>query len=87
MSGAAGGLSASKRSKPKCVVRALKAWRRQIGDQGADARMTERLEVDVEKVVALALQIRQDMPAGLAGSPGEYHALAWHLLSRPSLIE
>src|SRR6476619_4838566 len=56
---------------------------RQIGDQGTDAGMVERLEIDIEKVVALALQMRQDMPAGLAGSPGEYHALACHLLSRP----
>ena len=51
---------------------------RQIGDQGTDAGMIERLEIDIEKVVALALQMRQDVPAGLAGSPGEYHALACH---------
>jgi len=36
----------------------------QIGDQGIDAGMVERLEVDIEKVVALALQMRQDVPAG-----------------------
>ena len=52
---------------------------RQIGDQGTDAGMIERLEIDIEKVVTLALQMRQDVPAGLAGSPGEYHALACHL--------
>ena len=43
---------------------------RQIGDQGPDAGMVQRLEIDIEKVVALALQMRQDVPAGLAGSPG-----------------
>ena len=36
---------------------------RQIGDQGTDAGMIERLEIDIEKVVALALQMRQDVPA------------------------
>ena len=59
---------------------------RQIGDQGTDARIIERLEIDIEKVVALALQMRQDMPAGLAGSPGEYYALACHFL-RPSVVD
>jgi hypothetical protein len=59
----------------------------QIGDQGVDPRMIERLEVDVEKLVTLAHQMRQNMPAGLAGSSGEYHALACHFLASPSLIE
>src|SRR4030095_8108185 len=59
---------------------------RQIGDQGTDAGMVKRLEVDIEKVVALALQMRQDMPASLAGSPGEYHALASHFRF-PSVVD
>jgi hypothetical protein len=42
---------------------------RTIGDQGTDAGMVQRLEVDIEKVVTLALQMRQDVPAGLGGSP------------------
>ena len=50
----------------------------QIGDQGADLRMIERLEVDVEKLVTLVHQMGQNMPAGLASSSGEYHALACH---------
>jgi len=53
----------------------------QIGDQGVDPRMIERFEVDVEKFITLADQMRQNMPAGLAGSSGEYHALACHFLS------
>jgi hypothetical protein len=42
--------------------------------------MVEWLEVDIEQVVALALQMGQDMPARLAGSSGEYHAFACHFL-------
>src|ERR1700704_1637214 len=53
----------------------------QIGDQSANLRMIERFEVDVEKLVTLALQMGQNMPTGLAGSSGEYHALACHFFS------
>jgi hypothetical protein len=52
---------------------------REIGDQGADTGMVERFEIDIEQVVAPALQMRQDMPASLAGSSGEHHALACHV--------
>ena len=59
---------------------------RQIGDQRIDAGMIKRLEVDIEQVVTPDLQMRQDMPAGLAGSPGEYYAPACHFLP-PSVVD
>jgi len=57
----------------------------QIGNQGLDVGMLGRREVDIEQVVTLALQVRQSMPAGLAGSAGEYHALGCHWLLVPLL--
>src|ERR1700694_3797157 len=57
----------------------------QIGDQGADLWMIERFEVDVEKLVTFAHQMGQNMPAGLAGSSREYHALACHCF--PSIVD
>src|ERR1700716_1552331 len=53
----------------------------QIRDQGADLRMIERFEVNVEKLVTLVHQMGQNMPAVLACSSGEYHALACHFFS------
>ena len=37
---------------------------RQIGDQRIDAGMIERFEVDIEQLITLAFQVRQDMRSG-----------------------
>jgi hypothetical protein len=42
--------------------------------------MVKRLEVDVEDLIALAEEMRQGVPAGLAGSSGEDDAFAGHFL-------
>ncbi len=78
---------ASKRSKPKCVVMAMKAWPLCVESaiRVLDAGTIERPEVDIEKVVALALQMRQDMPAGLPVPFGEYFTRLPVILLLPSV--
>ena len=60
---------------------------RQIGDQDTDAGMVERLEVDIEKVVALALQMRRTCLPALPVSPVNTTRLPLIFLFRPSLME
>ncbi len=50
----------------------------QVGDQRRDARIVERLEIDIEDVVAVGDEMRHGVTAGLAGSAGEHDALAGH---------
>ena len=48
----------------------------EVGDQRRDARQVERLQVDIEDGIAVGDQMRNGVPAGLAGSAGEHNALA-----------
>ena len=47
-----------------------------VGDEGADLGVVERLRVDVEHLVPLVDEIFDDMAAGLAAAAGEHDPLA-----------
>ena len=51
---------------------------RQVGDQSRDARQVERLQIDIEDGIAMGDEMGNGVAAGLAGSAGEYDALAGH---------
>ncbi len=50
----------------------------EIGDQRRHARNVQRLQIDVEDFIAVRDEMGDGVPAGLAGSAGEYNALARH---------
>ena len=58
----------------------------EIGDQRGHAGQVERLQVDIEDGIAVGDQMRNGVAAGLAGSAGEYDALAGHGLSSSELL-
>ena len=59
----------------------------QIGDQGVDAGIIERLEIDIEKVVALAFRYGTTCLPALPVPPVNTMRLPVIFFFRPSLIE
>jgi len=50
-----------------------------VGDQRVHVRMVERLEIDVQDLVALRQQMRHGMATGLAGATSEMMRLVMRL--------
>ena len=55
---------------------------RDVGGQIVDAGMVERFQIDIDDPVAAVEQIRDDVLAGLAGSPGKQNAFFHGLVAR-----
>jgi hypothetical protein len=79
-SGGRGGWPSSKPAKDGWVVSALNAWPLSVRSamRVGTRVFVERLQIDVEDGIAVRDQMRNGVPAGLAGSAGEHNALAGH---------